>query len=108
MNVNQPLFDRRPYTIMYYKDGKRIEKKRRPPPVLHEMLPKDKVALLKKKSDDFDISDHYTVKHISNRTPNTLQINNEKGQSTFVPYYDLKIVDKSHREPISNDYLLFP
>ncbi len=67
MNVNQPLFDRRPYTIMYYKDGKRIEKKRRPPPVLHEMLPKDKVALLKKKSDDFDISDHYTVKHISNR-----------------------------------------
>lgn len=113
MDIIKPFFDRKPYTIMYYKDGEKIVKKRRPPPALHEMLPQDVVTLTHKKNDDFDVGEKYVVKHISQRSPNTIQIKDNDGKATFVPYYYLNLEKKIAIRPgeeknIPSDYLLWP
>ena len=91
--------------------------RRRPPPKLHEMLPKDEVTLTRKKNDDFQVDDSFKVKHINQRHPNVLQLENDDGQTTFVDYYDLKIERKLGERPggqnaldlpENTEYLLWP
>lgn len=87
-------FDRKPYTVRYMVEGKRQSYRRRPPPKLHDMLPTDVVSLKRSKNEDFAKGDTYSVKTISPRQPNVLQITDSDGQSTFVDYYDLELNER--------------
>lgn len=111
-------FDRKPYTVTYREDatGEIKTIQRRPPPKLHEALPTDIVELNHKKSDDFEAGDNVEVTYINPRHPNTLQIKNSAGDTTFVEYYDANLkeevapragVDPRDR-PQSNRYLIWP
>ncbi|MDA9951480.1 hypothetical protein N9D31_02780 [Oligoflexaceae bacterium] len=82
---------RRPYTVSYYKDGELKQIRRRPPKKLHKLLPTDVVELSQKKNDDFLGSETYEVKHINNRHPNTLQLVNDEGKTTFVAHNDVEL-----------------
>lgn len=87
-------FSREPYTVTYYKDGEKQTIRRRPPPKLHDALPEDTVVLTRGKNDDFREGDELKVKSIKQRSPNVLQLVNEEGMSTFVDYYDAKLLTK--------------
>lgn len=87
-------FNRDPYTVTYYKDGEKQTIRRRPPPKLHEALPQDTVVLTRGKNDDWREGEKFKVKNISNRQPNTLQLVNEEGMSTFVDHYDMQVLTK--------------
>ena len=114
-DIPKIVFDRKPYTVSYMKDGEKQTIRRRPPPLLHEMLPTDKVELTVKKNDDFQTGD-YTIKHINPRHPNTIQIMNDDGHATFVDYRDLELQERisprdgvaPEDEPINNRYLNWP
>ncbi len=110
-------FDRKPYTVTYFKDGVKHTIRRTPPPKLHDMMPKDIVELTQSKNDDWQAGDDFKVKGINPRHPNVLQIENGSGEATFVDYYDLKLEQMvGEREggvspqdlPINNRYLLWP
>lgn len=83
--------NREPYTVRYYKDGEMKTIRRRPPPKQHLMLPTDIVELSSKRSDAFPTGEQYEIKHINNRHPNTLQLTNENGETTFVSYRDVEL-----------------
>ncbi len=87
-------FSREPYTVTYYKDGEKHTIRRRPPPKLHEALPEDTVMLTRSKNDDWREGETYKVKSVMPRSPNVLQLANEEGMSTFVDYYDAKLLTK--------------
>ena len=109
-------FNRTPYKVTYYQDGEKITINRRPPPKVHDLMPTDIVRLSRKKSDDFQEGDVVTVKSIQNRSPNTLQISNEEGLTSFVDYYDASLESKEYLPPgvspldlpKNNEYLLWP
>jgi hypothetical protein len=116
MDIPNSYFSRRPYTVTYYKDGEKKTIRRQPPPVLHNMLPTDKVVLTTGKNDDFQAGDEFTVKHINPRHPNTIQIADGDGNETFVPYFDLNL-EKAiaprdgvapEEAPERNKYLTWP
>lgn len=115
-------FSRKPYQVTYYKDGEKHTITRRPPPKVHDMWPKDVVELTTKRNDDWQKGETYTVKGITARQPNTLQIENGDGETTFVSSYDLKLQEarglslesetseagKARKLPINNRYLTWP
>ena len=70
------------------KDGVQKKIRRTTTSKLHEMLPQDEVTLTSKKNDDFQVDDSFKVKHINQRHPNVLQLENDEGKTTFVDYYD--------------------
>lgn len=114
--VDSVNFDRTPYNVTYFKDGEKHTIRRRPPPLLHEMLPKDEVRLSRGKNEDFQLGDKFTVKHINPKHPNVLQIQDDEGRATFVDYYDLELEKKVSRQDGAgsveaidqNQYLLWP
>jgi hypothetical protein len=109
-------FSQKPYNVVYMKDGVKHVIKRRPPPVMHEMLPTDIVELTQSKNADWTEGSEYTVKNINPRHPNIIQIEDKEGNSTFVPYYDLNLNEmvaprKGYAPkdmPANNKYLLWP
>ena len=110
------VFDRKPYTVQYMENGEVKTIKRRPPPKIHDMLPTDIVELTKKRNDDWDLGDVREVKNINPKHPNTLQLVNDDGVTTFISCYDLKMnkmiaprdgVDIVEM-PERNQYLLWP
>ncbi len=110
-------FDRKPYTISYMdQDGKQQKIRRVPPPKLHEALPTDQVELTRKHSDSFDTGDVVTVTSINPRHANTLKVENEDGQTTFISYFEMFLKDKiaarngvlPQNDPVRNKYLLWP
>jgi hypothetical protein len=82
---------RKPYTVQYYKDGELKKIRRRPPEKQHILLPTDIVELKSKRSDYFEAGEEYELSHINNRHPNTLQLKNDDGQTTFVSYRDVEL-----------------
>jgi hypothetical protein len=85
-------FDRKPYFISWKDENGEMRKIRRvPPPKLHEALPEDIVELTKAKSDDFKSGSKAVIKHINPRHPNTLQLINGEGQTTFVNYNEVEL-----------------
>ena len=116
-NVNT---DRRPYIVKYQKDGKEHIIKRVPPRKLHDMLPQDEVTITRKKNDYWDKGDKVKIRNISGRQPNTLQVENSDGVTTFLSYFDVffkgrKTADiiaedeaKQAKDPIGSKYLLWP
>jgi len=86
---SQFRISRRPYTVTYYKNGEKQTIRRRPPKKLHNLLPTDVVELKNKRSDYFEKGENFEVKNINNRQPNTLQLENDDGQTTFVSYDDV-------------------
>lgn len=112
--------ERRPYTVEYYKDGKKHKIRRLPPPKLHSMMPNDVVTINRKKNDDWDAGKTVTVKAVQARQPNTLTIQDGDGNYTFVDYQDLNfngrvsgdaIGDEEFvraSDPIGSKYLLWP
>lgn len=110
-------FDRKPYFVTWRDDKGEMHKIRRvPPPKLHDALPEDIVELTKSKSDDFKSGTQAVVKHINPRHPNTLQLINSEGLTTFVNYNEVDIKEMvAHRDgmrpeerPERNRYLLWP
>jgi hypothetical protein len=111
------VFSRTPYTVRYVdQSGKQQTIRRVPPEKLHPMLPTDVVELTQKRSDDFKEGDAVEVQYINPRHPNVLQLKNDRGDTTFVEYYDLNLkeevaprdgVDPRDR-PVNNRYLLWP
>lgn len=109
-------FSRQPYTVSYYQDGEKKTIRRVPPPKLHDALPLDKVELSHKRNDDFEAGEVYEVKHINPRHPNTMQLVNNDGQTTFVNHYHTVLKQKiaprdgvdPRDESINNEYLLWP
>lgn len=88
-------FDRTPYTIRWKDESGEMRKIRRvPPPKLHEALPEDLVQITKTKSDDFKAGDNVVVKHINSRQPNTLQLIDKDGKTTFLNYTDVELKEK--------------
>ena len=114
--ADEITFDRRPYNVSYFKDGKKVTIRRVPPEKLHDALPLDRVQLNVRHSDDFPEGETYTVKNVTNRQPNILQLENSDGQTTFVPYFDAELKQRiaprngidPRDEPINNRYLLWP
>lgn len=115
--VDPIKFDRKPYKVQYTDQNGKIQTiTRRPPPKLHDALPTDIVELTRKKNDDWDAGDDFEVKNINPRHPNTLQIVNGDGVSTFVSSYDMKlkrmVAPRDGVEaldvPERNRYLLWP
>lgn len=113
MDVKYP---RTPYKVTYWKDGEKHVIQRRPPPKLHDIEPEDTVTLTRGKNDDFPKGSELTVKGISPRQPNVLQLVNEEGLATFVDYYDAELEEMRGKRngvdpldfPINNKYLLWP
>ena len=110
-------FARKPYNVVYtdFHTGELVTVKRRPPAKDHEMLPTDIVELKTKKNDDWEEGGEYTVKHISHRQPNTIQLRNDAGDTTFVESFDLELVEevayregKVTDEERRNRYLTWP
>ncbi len=117
-------FDRTPYTVEYYKNGKKEKLKRIPPPKLHDILPEDVVTITRKKNVDWGEGDEVKVKNITKRQPNTLQVLNEdSGKTTFLSFYDVLFEGRPDEEeqnilsrdqakraadPLGSDYLLWP
>ncbi len=105
-----------PYLVTYMKNGEKVTLRRRPPPQLHQYLPTDKVILREKKNDDYRAGDLFTVKYFSKRSPNVLQIEDDKGNSTFVSHYDLELKERTvstvnpedMSAPENNEYLTWP
>lgn len=117
MDAGEIKFDRTPYTVKYKDMKGDIQSiRRRPPPKLHDMLPQDEVKLTRKKNDDWLSGHEFTVKHINPRHPNTLQIEDDDGKSTFVSFYDLNLERRRAARDgvealdleVNNDYLLWP
>lgn len=115
--MNSIRFNKKPFQTIYkdFHSGEIKSIKRRPPEKLHDILPTDVVELSQKKSDDFQEGDEFSVKHISYRAPNTLQLVNEQGQSTFVSSSDVILSEKvayRGKDQIDNEednrYLLWP
>ncbi len=112
-------FSRRPYTITYTTmEGEKKTITRRPPPLMHNMLPTDIVELKTTKNSDFEEGEDYTIKHISPRAPNLLQLEDDDGHTTFVDYFDADLKEMvaprggpkgpPGSTPDSNRYLLWP
>ena len=109
-------FSRRPYTVTYMKDGERQTIRRRPPPKLHDVWPKDLVSLKETKNIDWEADDEFTVKHINPRHPNVLQLINDEGETTFVDHYQVELEEmigerdgvKPQEMEVNNKYLLWP
>jgi len=109
-------FSRKPYTVTYRKDGEIHKIRRRPPPKLHDMLPTDVVTLTRKKNDDYLAGDEFKVKGINPKHPNTIQIEDDDGNATFVSHYDLNLDERRGLRngvdpmdlPEQNRYLLWP
>ncbi len=126
--IQSAAFDRRPYKVEYYKDGKKQSLMRRPPPKLHDGLAGDTVTITRRKNDDWREDDDVKVKAINPRQPNTLQVEKSNGEYTFLSYFDCKLQPRAGdeivtdskgrpvldsqgqpvRDPIGNDYLLWP
>lgn len=118
--VAEVKFDRTPYKVQYYKDGKKHTIRRIPPPKLHDMLPEDVVTISRKKNDDWDEDMTVKIKDIQRRQPNTLTIENDDGKYTFIDYTDVRFDGRPSEEffssegaaraadPIGSKYLLWP
>ena len=117
MSDDAVRFSRRPYTVTY-RDMEGVQRtiKRTPPPKLHDALPTDVVSLNRKRNDDFDAGGEFEVKSINPRHPNTLQLEDDDGRTTFVDYFDVTLekevafrdgVDPRDK-PVNNRYLLWP
>lgn len=111
-------FSRTPYRVTYRDlQGQMQTIQRVPPPKLHEALPTDVVVLTSGKSEVFPEGKEVTVKSINPRQPNTLQVVDSKGNTTFVEYYGMKLKKQVNEErpgvearelPINNRYLNWP
>lgn len=113
-------FDRRPYKVEYYKDGKKHTINRRPPPKLHKMQAEDEVVIQRKKNDDWDKGSKVEIKNITNRQPNVLQVVGDDGKTTFLDFYDVKLSGRKgldavqaeelarEADPIGSNYLMWP
>lgn len=110
-------FSQKPYKVTYndFHTGERKTVTRRPPPKIHDMLPTDIVSLSSKKNDTFDVGDEVTIKHVSYRHPNILQLQNEDGETTFVPSRDVRLEQEvAYRgrpqidDEKANRYLVWP
>jgi hypothetical protein len=118
--VSTPIrFDRTPYTVTYYQDGEKKTIRRVPPPKIHDALPTDKVELNTKRNDDFVDGGVYRVKNINPRHPNTLQLEDEEGRTTWINNHEMELKEKvapregeenlpSYDIPRRNRYLLWP
>ena len=114
--MSRVSFNRTPYTVVYYEGQVRKEIHRTPPPKLHDMWPDDKVSLKNGKNDDFKEGEEFTVKNISPRQPNVIQLEDKEGKTTFVDYYDLNLEEAiGERDGVSpkdmprnNKYLIWP
>ena len=107
----------KPYTVTYLRDGVKQTYRRVPPPKAHDALPTDVVKLTSKHSDDFEDGDKLTVKSISPRHPNVIQVENSSGQTTFVSAFEFTVSEyNAPREggksptdaPGRNRYLRWP
>ena len=87
-------FTRRPYTITYMKDGERQTIRRRPPRRAHNIWPEDLVSLKETKNIDWQEGEKVSVRHINPRHPNTLQLVNDDGETTFVEYHQVAHEEK--------------
>ena len=85
-------FDRTPYKVSW-RDSEGVQQtiRRVPPPKLHDALPKDQVRLSRTVSSTFKEGESFEVKHINPRHPNTLQLVNSEGKTTFVGYHDIAL-----------------
>ena len=113
-------FDRSPYKVTYYKEGKMHTIRRVPPPKLHDAMPGDTVTITNKKNDDWQEGQTVKVKNITSRQPNVLQVEKEDGKYTFLDYRDVKLnerppvtaetTEQAERDadPIGSKYLLWP
>jgi hypothetical protein len=110
-------FSRVPYTVTYQDLAGKIQTIRRvPPPKLHDALPTDIVELTQKHSDDFEAGDEAEVQYINPKHPNVLQIRNGKGDTAFIDYFDMNLIDEvapragvdPRDKPQNNRYLLWP
>ena len=110
-------FPTKPIQMIFkdYQTGELIKQRRRPPAKTHEMLPKDEVSLKSTKNLDWQEGQTFTVKHISYRSPNVLQLINDRGQTTFVESSEVNLEKHVGRrrgkqidDPIQNKYLLWP
>jgi len=117
MDINtRNYFSRRPYNVTYFKDGEQKTIRRQPPPVLHNMLPTDEVSLTMSKNADYRAGDEFTIKSINPRHPNTIQIEDDDGNATFVAYNELNLEEMiaprrgmgGRDAPERNRYLLWP
>lgn len=111
---------RRPYKVEYYKDGKKHVIQRRPPPQLHSLQKNDDVLIQRKKNDDWEAGAKVTIKNISPRQPNVLQVIGDDGKTTFLDYDSVKLVGREgldpeeaekiarDADPIGSNYLMWP
>jgi hypothetical protein len=117
MSDDSVLFPRTPYTVTYQDlEGKVQTIRRVPPAKQHDILPTDVVTLKEKRSDDFQAGDQVDVSYISSRNPNVLQVKNNKGEATFVEYFEADLQKEVHPrggvdvkdQPRNTRYLLWP
>ncbi len=65
---------------------------RRPPArKLHDLLPLDKVELKSDRSHFFEAGEDYVVKTYNAKHPNVIQLKDDEGHSTWVPYSELNL-----------------
>lgn len=103
MSYESPIhFKRKPYFVVY-KDlhtGELKRIKRRPPPKNHAALPTDMVELTTKRGTNWEKGEEFEVKHIGYRTPNTLQLKDDEGNTTFVSSFEVKLTKEvAYRGP---------
>ena len=110
-------FPAKPFYVTYkdFHTDKLMRIKRRPPQANHSMLPTDIVELKTTKNDDWQAGDSETIKHVSYRNPNILQLENDSGQTTFVRSDEVLLKEQVADRGVPsvddfkrNKYLLWP
>lgn len=89
-------FSRKPYNVSYrdFHTGEMIHQRRLAPVKVHDMLPTDIVELSEGHGDDWEAGERSAIKHISYRQPNVLQLQKSSGDTTFVEYTDVNLIER--------------
>ena len=110
------------YTVQYrdFHTNELIKVVRCPPAKNHDILPTDTVKLSTSRNDDWQAGQAFSVRALTLRNPNVLQLEKSGGETTFVNSQDVELVARSRSHPsgegdeidsdgpIANRYLLWP
>jgi hypothetical protein len=107
------------YTVEYrdFHTNKLVKIQRCPPAKIHDILPTDMVKLSVPRNEDWQAGQSFTVRALTLRNPNVLQLEKSNGETTFVNSQDVELVSKpgtpsttqgGGEASIPSRYLLWP
>ncbi len=122
MDVDTIAPQQKRYTVEYrdFHTNKLVKIERTPPAKIHDILPTDTVKLSTPRNADWKAGEIVSVRALTLRNPNVLQLEKPNGDTTFVNSQDVELMTRSRSHPagegeksksdaaIPSRYLLWP